>query len=173
MLDDDKKLSVAMIKFEYQNENLILWGACCAAGNTVMCDSIPSELLSLNSKRMTFPEMVYNWWFKMSGFNKHCTCNYWPGAHFRSLYHDRCATKEKYVIEIIQHLWLMSQHDLMTRLSYYSSFLTTVHSANSNQEQPVISCLKSSSNLSKSAITTLPCGGQLTMLSARINYLHP
>lgn len=67
----------------------------------------------------------------------------------------------------------MSQHDLMTRLSSYSSFLTTVHSANSTQEQPVIFCLKSSSNLSKSASTTLHCcGGQLTMLSARINYLH-
>lgn len=61
----------------------------------------------------------------------------------------------------------------MTRLSSYSSFLTTVHSANSTQEQPVIFCLKSSSNLSKSACTTLPCcGGKLTMLSARINYLH-
>lgn len=86
--------------------------------------------------------------------------------------YDGCATKEK-VIQIILHLWLMIQHVLMTRLSNYSSFLTTVHLANSTQEQPVISCLKPSSNHSKSASTILPCcGGQLTMLSARINYLH-
>lgn len=58
----------------------------------------------------------------------------------------------------------MIQHDLMTRLSSYSSFVTTVQSANSTQEQPVISCLKPNSNHSKSASTILPCcGGQLTM----------